>query len=62
MRLDMIRIKAEQISIGDVLCFPNPAMDFEVICIYRRDDGRLVFNEDVSWPVEPAAHVFKKVA
>jgi len=62
MRLDMIRIKAAQISVGDTLCFPNPSMDFEVICIYRRMDGRLVFNEDASWPVEPDAHVFRKVA
>jgi len=62
MRLDMIRIKAAQISIGDTLCFPNPSMDFEVICIYRRMDGRLVFNEYASWPVEPDAHVFRKVA
>jgi hypothetical protein len=62
MRLDMIRIKAAQISIGDVLCFPNPSMDFEVVCIYRRDDGRLVFNEAAGWPVEPSAYVFRKVA
>jgi len=62
MRLDMIRIKAAQISIGDTLCFPNPSMDFEVVCIYRRMDGRLVFNEDAGWPVEPDAHVFRKVA
>ena len=62
MRLDMTRVKAAEISVGDTLCFPNPASDYEVICIYRRMDGRLVFNEDASWPVEPDAYVFKKVA
>jgi hypothetical protein len=60
MRLDMIRIKAAEISVGDTLCFPNPASDYEVICIYRRMDGRLVFNEDASWPIAPSDYVFKK--
>jgi hypothetical protein len=62
MRLDMIRIKAALVSVGDTLCFPNPSMDFEVTSIYRRMDGRLVFNNDARWPIEAGAYVFKKVA
>jgi len=59
MRLDMIRIKAAQIAVGDVLCFPNPAMDFEVTSIYA-EAGFIIFNNRDK--VEPDAHVFKKVA
>jgi len=59
MRLDMIRIKAAQISVGDVLCFPNPALDYEVASIYA-EAGFIIFNNRDK--VEPDAYVFRKVA
>lgn len=47
MRQDIKRIKASRVQVGDVVCFfaPDRSADHEVWSIYKRMDGRLVFNE-----------------
>jgi hypothetical protein len=59
MRLDMTRVMAVQISVGDTLCFPNPELDYKVTSIYA-EAGFIIFNNRDK--VEPDAYVFRKVA
>lgn len=63
MRQDIKRIKASAVRVGDVLCFfaPDRSADHEVLTIYKRMDGKLVFNEGkYSQPVSPSRYVFIK--
>ena len=61
MRLDIERVRASAVRIGDVLCFwsPDPAHDHEVWSIYKREDSQLVFNEGKHGDsVRPSDYVF----
>ena len=61
MRLDIERVKASAVRVGDVLCFyaPDRSADHEVWSIYKRPDRKLVFNEGKhGQAVKPSDHVF----
>jgi hypothetical protein len=63
MRLDIQRVRASAVRVGDVLCFYAPlrSEDYEVWSIYKRMDKRLVFNEGKhGQPVRPSDYVFIK--
>jgi hypothetical protein len=60
MRLDIQRIKASAVRVGDVLCFfsPDRSQDSEVWSIYF-DGKKLHFNEDKQGSaVAPSDFVF----
>jgi hypothetical protein len=64
MRLDIQRVKASSVRVGDVLCFYAPlrSEDQEVWSIYKRPDRKLVFNEGKhGFPVKPSDFVFIKL-
>lgn len=61
MRLDIQRVRASAVRVGDVLCFYAPlrSEDHEVWSIYKRPDRKLVFNEGKhGQPVRPSDFVF----
>jgi hypothetical protein len=61
MRLDIQRVRASAVRLGDVVAFysPDRSQDHEVWSIYKRMDSQLVFNEGKhGQPVRPSDFVF----
>lgn len=62
MRLDIERVKASSVRVGDVVCFfaPDRSADHEIWSIFK-DGKKLVFNEGKNgFPVKPSDFVFIK--